>query len=1227
MNEAFISYSRKDTPFVRKLDARLREEGWEPWVDWEGIPLSADWWAEIEQGIEGADAFVFIISPDSAASEVCRREIDHAKELNKRIVPVVYRDAQNVPDPLPHLNWLFCRETDDFETGAKSLIETVLTDLDWIKAHTRLTIRAIEWEHQNRNGSYLLRGDDRRQAERMLTQIEKEPDLTELQIQYVVTSQQSAIRRRWITFGSIAFGLVVALLLGTIAFISYRASVIEGELKDAEIIARQTAEAARDIAEIEKAAADEARSQERLARMETERAHAETERLSRIIRSGQLGAQAINVAGSHPQRAPILAIEALNVTLKQGEPRVPAAEQALRNVMRQTGGYNLTGHNKRISALAFSPDGRWLATASDDHTARLWDAGNPQAAPVLLPGHTARVMAVAFSPNSQWLATGSEDTTVQLWNVDDPDAGSTVLSQPEDIVRILAFSPDGQWLAAASDNGVIWLWNVNNPNAKPETLVGPGLISALAFSPAGQWLAAASSNDRTTRLWDVNNRETQPIELSGHQSNIFSVAFSPDGQYLATAGQDQTVHLWNIAETLASENTPLPQVLRNHDGAVRTLAFSPDGQWLLTGSEDKTARLWDMATLSNPDIDNTTIEPIILRGHQNSINQVSFSPDGQQFATAGADQIAQIWNISSILANDIDPVILRGHEASVGALAFGPDGLWLATGSDDGTARLWAAVDPEVDSIVLRGHTRLLRDVTFSPDGQWVATAGNDGAARLWDIANPEAESIVLPNQDWPVRSVAFSPDSRWLATSSDDATIRIWDVANPKAEPGILTGHDDRVIATAFSPGGSEQLWLATGGADGTAHLWNVSSLNSGQLPGPVMPIIIRGHDSSVAAVAFSPDGDWLATGSEDDKTRLWDIPTLLQSGSNEPDVQPLVILSGHESKVGDISFSPNGLWLATASDDGLARLWNMAGVIASEQPDPSTISAILRGHEGFVSSVAFSPDSSRLATGGSDRVVRLWDVGDLKAGPIIIRGHKDFVSGLDFSPDGRWLATSSGDETARLWYANVDELMALACVNAGRNLTLTEWEQYFDEPYRPTCPTPGVAQELGQLLHDDKIEQALTFYSAALDLDPEMGSELVQELGRLLHDGKIEQVQNFYARALELNPKLESILVWNDMCWYGSLWEQADKVAKACDTAVAMDSSNGNYYDSRGLNRALLGNFEGSVEDFEFFIAWLKEIDLYQEGAYDREAWLESLQNGENPFDTETLATLRGD
>src|SRR5881392_1192575 len=204
-HEVFISYSRKDKDFVRRLDEALKSRGREAWVDWEDIRPTEEWMQAIYAAIEAADTFVFVITPDSVASVVCGREITHAAAHNKRLVPIVARevDAAAVPEPLAKLNWIFCRESDDFEKATDTLISALDTDLKWVHAHTRLLMRAIEWNANGKNKSFVLRGEDLRSAERWLQEAgaEKERQPTTLQTEYIIASRKAELRRQRITSG------------------------------------------------------------------------------------------------------------------------------------------------------------------------------------------------------------------------------------------------------------------------------------------------------------------------------------------------------------------------------------------------------------------------------------------------------------------------------------------------------------------------------------------------------------------------------------------------------------------------------------------------------------------------------------------------------------------------------------------------------------------------------------------------------------------------------------------------------------------------------------------------------------------------------------------------------------------------------------------------------------------------------------------------------------------
>src|SRR5438034_7585995 len=215
--EVFISYSRKDKEFVRRLDEELKRRDREAWVDWEGIPPGDTWEKTIYGAIEATHTLIFVLTPDSIASQVCGKEIAHAAANNKRLVPIVHRDvaADTVPKALRELNWIFFRDSDDFEEATDTLIRALDTDLKWVRAHTRLLTRAIEWDANGRNNSFVLRGEDLRAAEQWLAQAptKKEAKPTALQAEYISASRKAATRRQRITLGVVIFGLVVAIVL------------------------------------------------------------------------------------------------------------------------------------------------------------------------------------------------------------------------------------------------------------------------------------------------------------------------------------------------------------------------------------------------------------------------------------------------------------------------------------------------------------------------------------------------------------------------------------------------------------------------------------------------------------------------------------------------------------------------------------------------------------------------------------------------------------------------------------------------------------------------------------------------------------------------------------------------------------------------------------------------------------------------------------------------------
>jgi energy-coupling factor transporter ATP-binding protein EcfA2 len=320
--------------------------------------------------------------------------------------------------------------------------------------------------------------------------------------------------------------------------------------------------------------------------------------------SRQAAGQALELRATNPALAAQLSLAAYQL--------VPTTEArgSLLSIAADPYATRLTGHTTGLTRVAFSPDGRTLATASVDGISRLWDISNPHQPHPLstLTGHTAEVWSVAFSPDGRTLATGSTDTTARLWDIRDPrlPLPLSTLTGHTNAIWSVAFSADGHTLATGSDDGISRLWDLTDLRQPHplSTLTGhTSRVWSVAFSPDGRTLATAS-RDTTARLWDLSDlRQPHPLStLTGHTADVLSVAFSPDGRTLATASADNTARLWDL---------PGP-IMVGHTGTVRALVFSPDGHTLATGSNDHTVRLWDIRDPSQPHESGT------FRGRQRS---------------------------------------------------------------------------------------------------------------------------------------------------------------------------------------------------------------------------------------------------------------------------------------------------------------------------------------------------------------------------------------------------------------------------------------------------------------------------------------------------------------------------------------------------------------------------------------------------------------------------------
>jgi WD40 repeat protein/predicted MPP superfamily phosphohydrolase len=365
-------------------------------------------------------------------------------------------------------------------------------------------------------------------------------------------------------------------------------------------------------------------------------------------------------------------------------------------------------HTSSVSCVAWSSDGKWLATGSDDATIWIWESATGKPVRVQI-GHTDFINSVAWSPDGKWLASGSFDETVGMWKA---ATGKLVreLKAPTSSVNSVAWSPDGKWLASCSDDAAVRIWEPDMD--KPARVLEgyPRTTNSAAWSPDGKWLASGFDDD-TVRIWEAETGKLARA-LQGHRGPVNSVAWSSDGKWLASGSRDKTVGIWEAA------TGKLMRQMEVHIGSVNSLAWSPNGKWLASGSNDETVGIWEAAT-GNPVRQ--------MEVHIGSVNSLAWSPDGKWFASGSDDATVRIWEAETgKLAR-----ALQGHRGPVNSVAWSPDGQWLASGSRDNTVGIWEAATGKLARL-LEGHVDSVSSVMWSIYARLLVTTSFRCEVKLW---------------------------------------------------------------------------------------------------------------------------------------------------------------------------------------------------------------------------------------------------------------------------------------------------------------------------------------------------------------------------------------------------------------------------------------------------------------------------------------------------------------
>jgi len=1101
MSHIFISYSRKDIDFASKIVQALAENNLDTWIDWKSIPKGEDWEQEIYRGVEEADAFLFLISLDSASSKMCNKEIAHAVKNGKRILPI-YISNINVDEvnkafledksreEISRRNYIFCRDRlDDFDKAIEEIRNTIHTDFEWLTYQRELQVKALKWE-QKKDASRLLRGKELREGEQQLTEINNkaDPQPTKLQREYVLASRRNEEQQRRQIIIGMSLGLIILTILSIFAWTQRN----EAKLQEA----------------IAQSASTKAIEQEQIAKTN----EAEAKRQEETALARQLAAQSELLISQEPKKlslAVLLSLESLKLAdtsegssaLRNGLALLPDLVAKFQILQASRIGTSNVIKNP-VKVIKFSPDGRWLGVGTEGEIISVWDVSTWKeilhVQPATYGGVIPVVRSLSFSPDGNFLVTGADGGYAQVWDIASGEEISHFFHSSQ--VWVVDFTPDGKRVISGGGEEVI-IWD---PQTGTEFYRLKAGTNILAISPNGKVAASAAKTSIT--VWDVDTgkilttkNQIIPLDNDDDLLSIDALIFSPDGSMIASSegnryGPTKIPPPDSIGGRIIIWDTLTGNDIANlmHGDEVSALAFSSDGKKLVSGSFDNTSRVWNVSTgesLSNFNFNN-------------SISSVAFGKKDEWIVSSSYDGTARIWD--SRTGEEINRLITE-NDTKIESIAIAPNGEFVAGGNSEGVW-VWQIQGQEITKLE-HGQALTISYVDFSTDGKMLVTASWDRKARTWD-AKTSALMATVVHEKQVFLSVFNPKNDKYVASADLGGQVKVWDpitgiesfqIPKFKEISQVLFSPNGSLLAISeglFSRDGWQSEAFKVDSEEGVVSIWDIAK---------GIEIARLRHDAIVNSIAFSPDSKQILSASKDGVARLWDIETktiiskvefnqflnivaLSPNGHLAAGVESCLRLSfpGFNSScsskpklrvwkpetgevlwdktlegswVSNLSFSPDSKLLVIENNfsDRCSQkdcknnviVWNaLSGKVVNQKNYELEFGLMV---------LAFNKEGTLIATGGGPAQNGWVDIWEPLSGKQISRiPYQQAISAV-FSPSEETIAivgNQDGIAYAKIFSLGPKNLENVACSRLRRNFTEQEWQDYLGNiPYEDIC------------------------------------------------------------------------------------------------------------------------------------------------------------------------------